>query len=190
MFQMSTRKEERKGEKKERKTATNLLSSLSGKSQQLSGFYRPCPRTWCSCHFHCSLHLHTHGSIELYVFVIHSKRGKDSRLLKWALVFRLIRYTDNNFCKGCIFNALTGGLKGGAVCSSLRPRIMGGVECQLNGILIGTFHSLLCNTRYICFLLLRNLGRFEEQILEAVTTHTCGILKAFADCVGLGLLHS
>lgn len=107
-----------------------------------------------------------------------------------GLVFRLRRSTDNNFCKGCLFNALTGGLKGGAVCSSLRRRIMGGVECRLNGILIGTFHSLLCNTRYICFLLLKDLGRFEEQILEAVTTHTCGMLKAFADWVGLGPFHS
>lgn len=109
---------------------------------------------------------------------------------KMGLVFRLIRYKDNNFWKGCIFNVLIGGLKGGAVCNSLRCRIMEGVECQLNSILLGTFHSLLCNTWYICFLLLKNLERFEEQISEAVTTHTCGILKTFADCVELVLFHS
>lgn len=77
-------KKREKKKKRERKTATNLVSSLSGKSQQLSRFYSPCPHTWDSCHFQYSLDLYIHASIELHVFVIHSKHGKDSRLAKWV----------------------------------------------------------------------------------------------------------
>lgn len=183
------KKKDKKEKKKERKHLRISRVHFLGTVHSLVGFTVPV----------CTLGVTTipvftrfvHPWIKWAGWFCHSQQTRKRFLSgEMGLVFRFIRYTDNNFWKGCVFNVLIGGLKGGAVCSSLRCRIMRGVECQPSNILTAPSHSLLCNTWYICFLLLKNLGQLEEQILEPVTSHTCGILKTFPDCVDLVLSHS
>lgn len=105
------------------------------------------------------LGLHAHGSLEQCDFVIHSQHWKEyGPLSEIVLVFGFIRYKNNNFWKGCLFNVLIGELKGWAVVDCLQCKITGGAECQLSSHLVGSFHSFLYRTWGICFCFVGEFG--------------------------------